>query len=132
MEQLYLFGNKIKNISQQAFHFSNKSDKYLQIDLSFSLSKNSSLEIGVFDNLLRPVDLILDNFELQYLEQRIFEPFCDNNKNGIQSDTIDCEDCRSFWLFKNGKCNPRTEGIKCSNDRQFYDSNNFKKCLGFY
>ncbi len=132
MEQLYLFGNKIEHISQNAFHFSKKSDKYLQIDLSFSLSKNSSLEIGVFDNLMRPMNLILENFELQYLEQRIFEPFCDNIKNGIQSKTIDCEDCRSFWLFKNRKCNPRTEDIKCSNYRQFYDSNNFKNCSEFY
>jgi hypothetical protein len=126
---LGFFGNNINHIPNNTFNYLRKSDKHLSINLNENPLNSSSFEVGAFNNLNRPTSIWLPGNQIKYLEQTIFEPFFnDNDKNIIQIDNLDCEDCRSYWLFKNGKYSHQLAEIKCSNNKIFSDNDNFKKC----
>ncbi len=126
---LGLFYNNITHIPNNTFNFSSKSDKPFFLDLYLNDLNGSSFEVSAFNNLNRPTTIDFTRNSISYLDQNIFEPFfSDNDKNRIIIETIDCEGCRSFWLFKNGKYSHQLADIKCSNKNNFLDNKNFKKC----
>jgi Leucine-rich repeat (LRR) protein len=136
LTQLELDGNKLDHISENTFNFSKSSDKLLQLFLDRNSLNSSSFEKGAFDKFNRPTYIIfsfghnLNN--ITYLDQHIFEEFMNNNNHSmIDSITIDCEDCRSFWLFQNEKYSKQLLLLKCSNSKAFSDENNFPECKHF-
>jgi Leucine-rich repeat (LRR) protein len=136
LTQLELDGNKLNHISENAFNFSKSSDKLLQLFLDRNSLNSSSFEKGAFDKFNRPTYIIfsfghnLNN--ITYLDQHIFEEFMNNNNHSkIDSITIDCKDCRSFWLFQNEKYSKQLSFLKCSNSKAFSDENNFPECKHF-
>ncbi len=133
LTQLELDGNKLDHISEDAFNFSKSSDKLFQLFLDKNPLNSSSFERGAFNKLNRPTYIIFSfgfNFNnITYLDQHIFEEFMNNNQqNAISSNNIDCNDCRSFWLFQNKKFSQQFSLLKCSNSIDFSNVNNFHDC----
>jgi hypothetical protein len=132
--QLTLTGNPLSYISQNEFKFktfNNRFDLYLA---KCSLN-SSSFESGAFGDINRPTFLWfesaveIDNNNITYLDQHIFEPFLiQNQENRILLSTIDCNDCRSFWLHNNKKYINQSVYLKCSDGKMFAEKENFAKC----
>jgi hypothetical protein len=89
---------------------------------------SSSFELSAFNNMNRRTTIDLLYNKISYLDQTVFQLFFnDNNNNIININSLDCEDCRSFWLFKNTTYS-QSLGISCSDGKMFLNNNNFKKC----
>jgi Leucine-rich repeat (LRR) protein len=133
LSKLYIEHNKINHISDKALIFGETSENTFILYLFGCLLNSSSFAIGAFNNLNRPTWLYLSYREdinnITYLDQHIFETFLYNNKNNqIILNELDCNDCRSFWLFKNAKFSPQIERLECKNGTNFSESSNFSKC----
>jgi hypothetical protein len=88
---------------------------------SFSFVKRS------FNNFHRLTQLIFTygfkSNNIIYLDQCLFEEFLNKNKkNRIDSNTINFNDCHSFWLKKYSK---QLYTLICSNNKGFLDNKNF-------
>jgi hypothetical protein len=128
LSELILYGNKIDHIPSNALRILNNSG-INELHLGSNLLNSSSFEKGSLNYLTGPVNLQLSENHFVYLDQNIFEIFFNSNeKNKINVYNIDCEDCRSFWLFKNKKFINQTEDIYCLNGKRFAEITNFKKC----
>ncbi len=130
LSYLDLKENKLDHISENAFSFSKSNDELFRLFLYKNSLNSSSFEKGSFNNLNRPTILILSDWEklnnITYLDQQIFEEFLNKNKqNRIDSTSIDCNDCRSFWLKKYDK---QISDLHCSNYKAFSDAKNFPNC----
>ncbi len=134
---LQLGENPINHITENAFNFLNSSEIVLAMYMFECLFNNTSFEKGAFSHLNRPTYLYFDRVtaatNVTYLDQRIFEEFFNNNdKNGIELFSVDCNDCRSFWLFSNQKYSNRSGNrLICSDGKQFTDKSNFSECVKF-
>ncbi len=125
---LFFDENKINHISNNSFNFLKKSDKPLIISLRSNSLNSSSFELSAFNNMNRRTTIDLLYNKISYLDQTVFQLFFnDNNNNIININSLDCEDCRSFWLFKNTTYS-QSLGISCSDGKMFLNNNNFKKC----
>ncbi len=137
LEEVDFEYNKLDHISEKAFNFIDSSaNSTLNLYLIRCSLNGSSFEKGAFNNFNRPTVLHFNYFDqsnnITFLDQRIFEPFFSaNNKNGIQLNTIDCKDCRSFWLIKLQKFPSQSFQVKCSDGKQISDKSNFSKCAEF-
>ncbi len=126
--------NKLDHISENAFSFEKFNDNLFGLFLYNNSLNSSSFESGAFDNLNRPTAIHF-NFDdksngIKYLDERIFQPFINNNnKNQIFLNTIDCNDCRSFWLIKNQKYSSQITDLKCSNSKLISDNSSFTDCV---
>jgi hypothetical protein len=135
LQILQLDSNPIDHIFENAFNFLNSSESHLELYLDQCSLNGSSFEKQAFSHLNRPTvlyfnyNLISNN--IKFLDQHIFEEFFNNNNNnGIVLHDIDCNDCRSFWLFSNQKYSKRSSNqLICSNNKQFTDGSNFPKCV---
>jgi hypothetical protein len=133
LEFLQLGSNPISHITENAFNFLNTSEIRLNLDVHASFLNSSSFDEGAFSHLNRPTILYFGESgpNITYLDQHIFEQFLNNNdKNGIKLYSIDCNDCRSFWLFSNQKYSKRSSNeLFCSNRKEFTDKSNFQECV---
>jgi Leucine-rich repeat (LRR) protein len=126
--------NKLDHISEKAFNLLDSSaNTTLNLYLIRCSLNGSSFEKGAFDHFNRPTVLHFNYYDtsnnITFLDQHIFEPFFTaNNNNAIELNTIDCKDCRSFWLIKLQKFSSQLSQIKCSDGKQISDKSNFPKC----
>lgn len=129
LSELRLYNNKIDYISENAFYFLEESNSTLIIDLAFNKLNSSSFHVSAFNNMRRPVKLDITENKITFLDQHVFEPFLkQNNLNKIEINSIDCDDCRSFWL-NNGQYSDSTlDGIICSNKEKVAHNKSFLKC----
>jgi hypothetical protein len=130
LSYLDLKENRLDHISENAFSFSKSNDELFRLFLHKNSLNSTSFEKGSFNNLNRPTILFLSDWDklnnITYLDQHIFEEFINKNKqNKIDLTTIDCNDCRSFWLKKYDK---QISDLHCSNDKAFTDDKNFPNC----
>jgi hypothetical protein len=100
---------------------------------------SSSFEIGAFNGLNKPTHLFFnygpnDKTNITYLDKHVFEPFVSDNRSGLESnridmfETLDCNDCRNYWLLQNENYKFKVKALICSNHKMLTDSSNFKLC----
>ena len=68
---------------------------------------------------------------IQYLDQKVFEPFLlTKAANKIQKWTgsLNCDDCRNYWMKKNPSLFKKFVNPQCSNEYAVDNPENFKKC----
>jgi hypothetical protein len=130
--------NNVNHISKDAFSFNTTSKDTFDLYLQNLTLNSSSFEKGAFSNLNRPTILHFNygyqykSNNITYLDQNIFEEFLNyNNFNRIELYTIDCKDCRSFWLLNNDKYKLQIDSITCSDFKPLTDKNNFSGCEHF-
>lgn len=148
--EINLSENSLNYISKNLFNNINTNFSSSSNDLKIILSNNnlngSSFEIGAFSNFSTPVDLTIgdepsDTNNITYLDERVFQPFFDQNIRIDESGdmrhslnmapTLDCDHCRNKWLVQNIKKQRDYQMSKslCSNHKKLSDSSNFKKCV---
>ena len=108
--ELIGIGAKFNKFEKGAFKLNKKSDKQLKIN--FYLEKNFTSDVfenGTFDGIQRPVQVCFTG-NLNYLPEGSFKSILDQNKqnrikfdDGVYKTTIDCFDCRNYWLIRDGK-----------------------------
>jgi hypothetical protein len=138
LTNLVLNDNKLDHISKNEFNFNTTSNKTVDIFL-YNLSLNSSsFESKAFSSFNKPTFLHFNysfrhkSNNITYLDQHIFEEFLNlNSMNQIELYTIDCKDCRSYWLVNNDKYKLQIESITCSDFVEISDKNNFSGCEHF-
>jgi hypothetical protein len=126
--------NSIDFIPTDAFHFEKESNDSLTIYMNENEKLNGSgFAINSFSNIKRPTILNFHSSnKLTFLDQRIFAPFFSTNSNnqiefgGTQ--TLNCDDCRSYWILRESKYINRTDITKCSNGNDITNSSNFENC----
>ena len=135
LKKLYIYYSLIDFIPEYAFEFNEVSDKRLIIHLYGNKFLNSSgfAEYSL-TKLKRPSRINLNNFVntlFPYLNQKIFEPFLrSNDKNQIElyDGTLNCSDCRNYWLQRNPELLKKVINKKCSSKKELNDTANFQKC----
>jgi Leucine-rich repeat (LRR) protein len=133
LKELNLYHNQIDHIQKDSFRFLNKT-ALSELVMGSNPLNSSSFEAGAFSYLTGPLFLELGSDSLKFLDQHIFEIFFLNNeRNRIREDNLDCEDCRSYWLFKNQKFAHQIERLSCLNGTKlFSDKTNFQKCTQIF
>ena len=104
---------KFNKIEKGAFRFNKKSDTRLII--AFNSKTNFTADVfknGTFNGIQRPVTVFFelkDTF-LNYLPEGSFKAILDQNKENkvrvyddIYQTTINCEDCRNYWLIRDDR-----------------------------
>ena len=107
IEKMNLWEN-FNKIEKSAFRLNQKSDKRLSISFisDFGYFTADAFENGTFDGVQRPVSVSFGIFGgLDYLPQGSFKAFFDQNKENqvLLYGDINCEDCRNYWLIKDGR-----------------------------
>jgi hypothetical protein len=143
LKDLNLANNTLNHVSENAFNFQKRDNVPVVDGLRLILIKNnfnsSSFEIGAFNGLNKPTHLFFsldsnDKTNITYLDRHVFEPFISDNRSGILSnrietlETLDCDDCRNYWLVGNENYKIKAQILKCSNHKTLTDSSNFKQC----
>ena len=139
LTELEITSTSIEFISEYAFEFNEVSDKILYIHLQDNKLLNSSgFAEYSFTKLKRPTTIQLDNninvnFDNHFpcLDQKIFEPFLRSNvKNKIELyyGSLDCSDCRNYWLQRKPDLLKQVLNSVCSNKKDLNDTANFQKC----
>jgi hypothetical protein len=120
--------NKIDYISGKAFNFLKKSNSTLNLYLHTNKLNSLSFHRSAFKQMRRPVALdMLYNEKITYLSRPTFESFLNQNRiNKILVNSLDCNDCRSFWLIDNKYSDSQISRRECSN-RALYNGN--RNCL---
>ncbi len=111
------------SITKNIFSFEESSDSLLTLDFGDLSLNGNSFESGAFSNLKRPaaIDMrptgknVNRTEKVTYLDQHVFEEFFNkDHRNEVKLLTIDCKDCRSYWLIKNDKYQSQTMSMRCS------------------
>jgi Leucine-rich repeat (LRR) protein len=133
LKELNLYHNQIDHIQKDSFKFLNKT-ALSELVMGSNLLNSSSFESGALSYLTGPLFLELGSDNLKFFDQQIFEIFFLNNEeNRIREDNLDCEDCRSYWLFKNQKFANQIQRLNCANGyKLFSDKTNFQKCAQIF
>ena len=127
----------INFIPENAFEFNEDSEQHLNIDLRFNVYlNNSGFSEHSLTKLKRPTTIDIDNNNKNYpyLDEKIFQPFLlSNAKNQMQltDGSLDCSDCRNYWLKKDPALLKKVIFSKCSNGKVFNDTENFKNCSSY-
>ena len=100
-------------IENGSFKFNANSNKKLYITFSLSDLNGGTFNEGSFDQIKRPVNIVFDSTGINYLNESAFKSVLNNESNyiifkSVDIDSfpkarIDCEDCKNYWLIKNGK-----------------------------
>ena len=135
LTSLTLESTSIDFIPENAFEFNEVSNESLTIERTHNKHLNiTGFSMHSLTKLKRPTYISIDipnNSSFQYLDQKIFEPFLlsnDNNAIQIWTGSIDCNDCRNYWMKKNPTLLKRLIKINCSNHNPLNDTVNFKGC----
>ena len=125
----------IDSIPENEFEFYEESKEMLTLSLYGNPLLNSS---GFSEHSLtkfkRPCTIQLGNIsnsKFTYFDERVFLPFLrSNSKNTIQliDGSVDCSDCRNFWLKKNPNLLNQLIDLKCSNGKLLNDPGTFQDC----
>ena len=106
IHSIYLWAN-LNKIEKSAFRLNQKSDKRLDIYFnSDGYFTADAFENGTFDGVQRPVSVSFGIFGgLDYLPEGSFKAFFDQNKQNkvLLYGGINCEECRNYWLIKDGR-----------------------------
>jgi hypothetical protein len=85
---------------------------------------------------LRFILLVGDENNITFLDEHVFEPFLNDNQfekgsgNTISMlSSLDCNDCRNYWLVKNQNYKTKLTESKYSDNETITDSSNFKLCI---
>ncbi len=137
---LTIESNKINHISKNVFSFEKSSDSLIDIDLTNVPLKGDSFESGAFSDLKRPARINLHPRDekraekVTFLDQHVFEEFfIKDHRNELVLYTVDCNDCRSYWLVQTEKYSLQTESMRCSDGKildKFFKV--FPNCEHFY
>ncbi len=100
---LDLSNNKIRKIANHAFAIESSSNTRLFINLHSNNLSNTSLSIGSFLQINRPLFLIISDNLLTHLDEQIFGPLLlgSNNATVVASYNPFVCDCRFEWIVKN-------------------------------
>ena len=123
---LDLSQTSIDFIPENAFEFNEESKEELTIDLrSNKYLNNSGFALNSLTRLKRPTRIILssdNSYQVEnfpYLDKNIFLPFLHSNYlNRIQfnSGSINCRDCRNYWIQRDSNLVKQIIPWTCSND----------------
>lgn len=126
----------IDYIPSHAFELRQESKEKIDIFLDNNHKLNgSSFGTDAFLNIRRPaiIHLWMDSpvDELKFLDEKVFYPFLSASANSLElsNNTIDCNDCRNYWLNKDLKLTQRIRELNCTNGKSFTDNSNFQKCV---
>ena len=137
LAQLFITQTSIDFIPENAFEFNEKSENQMTINLGGNkYLNNSGLSENSLTKLKRPTTLDVysstySNFT--FLEQKIFQPFFkSNDKNQIKLNdySLDCSDCRNYWLKQNPTLLKQLTNSNCSNGKLLTDADSFENCSG--
>ncbi len=124
LSSLTIDSNKVSHISKNAFSFEKPSDSKIEIDLTNLPLKGDSFESGAFGDLKRPARINLNPKDekraekVTFLDQHVFEEFfIKDHRNELILYTVDCNDCRSYWLVQTEKYSLQTELMRCSDGK---------------
>jgi hypothetical protein len=136
---LAIESNKVNHISKSAFSFEKSSNSLIEIDLTNLPLKGDSFESGAFGDLKRPARINLNPRDekraekVTFLDQHVFEEFfIKDHRNKLMLQTVDCNDCRSYWLVKTKKYSSQIEEMRCSDGKildKFFKV--FPNCVNF-
>lgn len=122
-------------IPENAFDFNEESEQQLTIRLyGNKYLNNSGFSENSLTRLKRPTTINLDSGykpSFVYLDQRIFEPFLlSNAKNIIKlyELSLDCNDCKNYWLQQHPNLHGQVLNSRCSNGNPLDDPTNFIGC----
>jgi hypothetical protein len=123
---------QINNIRDNTFNFINESNSLLNLQIHINQLNSSSFEKSSFSNLKRPVYLDLGSNQIDFLDEHIFGSLLNENKlNQLDINSLNCDDCRNFWLINNHYSDFQLDHIYCNNTRKVTDKLNFAKCATF-
>lgn len=137
LSDLQLENNEFDHISENAFNIGKPDSGIFHLSLHDCKLNSSSFEKGAFNNFNRSTFLHFDimggkSNNITYLDRHIFEEFLKKDKrNQIELNTIDCNDCRSFWLVEYGENNTQINSMECSTSKLISDKSNFPDCVKF-
>lgn len=119
-------GAKIKNIEREAFVV-NYTSNFTKMDLFFINFRNCKLEDGAFKNgafdgiqKTFGVQITFEGMNISHLDEGVFNKFLNVTSYSIAlfgDSTIDCDDCKNYWLVKNGK-QDQVRFAHCKSDLQ--------------
>lgn len=103
LQYLYLSHQRINYLPANVFDFELASNHTLYIYLGNNKLNNTSFEKGILLNSKRPIHLELYwNHDLTYLDESVFVPFLQANKQNrisLQDNPLSC-DCNSYWIVR--------------------------------
>ena len=140
LEVITIFRTLIDSIPENAFEFNEESNRTLTLYLTSNKFLNSS---GFAEHSLtkfkRPCTIYLDSSpgdtNFPYFDEKIFEPFLKLNFQNIfisWDGSLDCSDCRNYWLQKNPALLKQIHNSKCSNGKYPNDPANFVNCKSLF
>lgn len=105
-------GAKIKNIEREAFAV-NYTSNFTKLGLFFINFRNCKLEDGAFqsgsfDGIQKSfgVEISFEGMNISHLDEAAFNQYLNVTNYSIAlfgDSTIDCDDCKNYWLVKQGK-----------------------------
>jgi len=117
------YDNIIDHIPKHAFDFEKPSNNYLYVDLGSNYLNETGLEIGIFTDSKRPLNISLVWNQISVLDERVFAPILQKDKRNIidfYTNPFSC-DCRMVWLFKSKSLyQNQVKNIKCLNQKEFW------------
>ena len=134
LERIHLIHTSIDFIPENAFEFKEESNQSLVLYISDNKFLNCS---GFSEHSLtkfkRPTYIFLvHNTNFLYFDEKIFQPFFElNAKNRIflSYGSVDCNDCRNYWLQKNPTLLKKVLDSSCTNSSKLIDDPaNFANC----
>ena len=101
----------IKTIEKEAFKLNAKSSfNWIRIRFYRCSLTGETFQNGSFDGVSKPIHITFFNSDMNYLSEGAFKTILNNhgliNLNLYESNynsTLDCSDCRNYWLIKENK-----------------------------
>ena len=120
--------------------FTAESIKLSVVFYNVSIS-NEAFQNGSFDGIQRPIEIIFNSTNMNYLAESVFKPVLDNKNylNTIQfvqdshrTSTLDCSDCKNYWLImdKNIKKDQVKTYCKENSKKTLFDKDIVEKLKG--
>ena len=141
LESIFLQYGSLNHIPSNAFkieHTEANTGKSLEISLFDNQLNGSSFELGAFTHPSlnkRKISLYFLNNNITFLNETVFLPFLENENNKfntILNNPLDCDDCRTAWIWKKLSAKARNNldyKIRCKDGHLLVDCDaNFKKC----
>jgi len=123
-------------IERNAFTFEAESTHILHVFLDNNRLNATSFEFNVFNDTNRAIELFVRNNSIEYLDEKVFQPFFAANKlNKLDvSDNPLVLDCRMAWLVNtssNVELMRQILGGETTNEKHiiFLEPNDFMNCL---
>ena len=116
-------GAKINRIEKEAFKLnSDLNDKSFQISFVDCLLTDQSFQNGSFDGIPRnQIEIEFQSMNISSLPEVSLKTIFDNKKLSINFNwhsTIDCDDCKNYWLIKGTKENNIKNALCKGNDKK--------------